>query len=349
MLDWLRKLMAGDQSAVPADAEVSRDADGRVTRVKQTLSLAGDDPAVPAHPQLPPAGSLAPRLAAACDWLAQQNIRLARDWGIGLEQNYDYDQGTGLLGLKFGDGRAITARGQFLGSFDPRDRSFMWSWANSSILPAHSEDAARLKAEGERLGLAALTTPVQSAGFDALTPLLALAAQQGGADGVYRCMLNGTTSVFLSLRIDASAGGGATAASADDAMLAAAHALAAGYDAEMLAIDRDYHEREDEEGIAGVLLDRKRAVYRRYWSRDDDYWEPCSFGWPSDHDPDETKLRFTVPHPGGGALDITIGKLVGRTVYRIGPVGDGLKIIDGLLDWGDGFIWPSMAESDSAC
>lgn len=336
MLDWLRKLMAGDQDAAPPGAKVERDAQGRIISVQQTLSLTEDNPDAPAHPPLATTDGLTARLDAACDWLSNRNIALARERGIGLERDYAYDQDIGRLILKFGGRKTLAAHGQILGSFDPRDRSFMWSWANSSIQPELCEDAARLKAEGERLGVAALTTPVQTVAFDDLLPLLALAAQDGGADGVYRCMVNGSTSLFVALRLD----GPKPAGESSDGLLEAAHALAAGYDREMLPIDRDYHAREEESGGLRDLIDRKMEVYRRYWSRDDDYWEPSSLGWPSDHDPDMIRLRFTLPHPRGGALDVAIGEGSRQTAYRIEQVDGALKITDLLIDWGDGFVWP---------
>ena len=39
MLEWLRKLMVGDQSAAPPQGKVDRDERGRIFRVTQTLSL----------------------------------------------------------------------------------------------------------------------------------------------------------------------------------------------------------------------------------------------------------------------------------------------------------------------
>ena len=39
MLEWLRKLMVGDQSAAPPQGKVERDERGRFSRVTQTLSL----------------------------------------------------------------------------------------------------------------------------------------------------------------------------------------------------------------------------------------------------------------------------------------------------------------------
>lgn len=342
MLEWLRKLMVGDQSAEPSQGEVERDEQGRIARVTQTLSLAEEGADGSAHPALVPDDSLTPCLREACDWLIEQNIRLARERGVGLERNYDFDQDTGRLTLKFARGRTVAARAQILGSFDPRDRSFLWAWANPSLLPAICEDAERAKAEGERLGLAALTTPTQTVVFDNLKPLLALAARTGGADGVYRGMVNGSTSVFLSFRLDEPARKLRAAAPVNEAMLEAAHALVTAYDAEMLPIDREHHEHDGEDRILRALIDRKLAIYHRYWSRTDSYWEPSSLGWPSDYDPATKAIHFTVPHPQGGALDVAIGKDIGETVYRIEPVDDALKITDQLLDWGGGFIWPRV-------
>ena len=343
MLEWLRKLMNGDQNAKPPSGDVERDEQGRITRVTQTLSLAKDGADVAAHPALVPDDSLAPRLSEACDWLIGQNVRLARERGFGLERTYEFVQDTGRLTLKFARGRTIAARAQILGSFDPSDRSFMWAWANDSLAPAIREDAERAKAEGERLGLAALTTPTQTVVFDELTPLLALAARTGDADGVYRAIVNGSTSVFLSFRLDEPVRKPRAGAPVDESMLEAAHALVTSYDAEMLPIDREHHEHDGEGSLLRERIGRKLAIYHRYWARGDSYWEPSSLGWPSDHDPDTKAVCFTVPHPRGGALDIAIGKHVGETVYRIEPVDGVLKITDQLLDWGAGFIWPRGA------
>lgn len=340
MLEWLRKLMVGDQSAAPPRGTVERDERGRISRVTQTLSLTRGSADSPAYPVLVSDDSLALRLREAGDWLIEQNIRFAREHGLGLERNYDFDQDTGLLTLMFERSRTIVARGQILGSFDPRDRSFMWTWANPSFLSAMCEDSEHAKTEGERLGLAALTTPTQTIVFDDLKLLLALAARTGGADGVYRGIVNGSTSVFMSFRLDQPASKSRVAAPADEAILEASHALVTAYDAEMLPIDREHHELdgEGEDDILRELIDRKLAIYHRYWSRTDSYWEPSSLGWPSDHDPDTKAICFTVPHPKGGAIDIAIGKHFGETVYRIGSVDGALRVTDQLLDWGGGFI-----------
>jgi hypothetical protein len=347
IFSWLEKLLAGDQNAAPADARVERDAKGRIVSVSQTLSAGRSTPG--SHPRLILGEGLGARLSGACSWLTDRNVVLAREHGIGLEETYAFDQDLGKIELTFADGRKIVANGQLLGSFDPRDGTFLWAWANPSIRPALLEDAHRAQAEGRRIGDAALTTPIQAADFDQLTALLALVSQIAGADGLYRCITNGSTSVFVTLRLDAHLlpDGTEVAAKAffvdraSEEFLASASALASSYDREMLAIDRAYHER-DEKGAQAMddLLAAKLKIYERCWSRDDDYWRPCSFGWPSDHDPETRKLCFTAPHLLGGALDISIGKMVSKTVYRIERVDDALKVTDQLIEWGRGFVWP---------
>jgi hypothetical protein len=348
IFSWLGKLLAGDQNAAPADARVERDAQGRIVSVSQTLSAGRSTPDV--HPRLILGEGLAAHLSEACSWLTNRNVFLAREHGVGLEETYAFDQDQGKLELIFGDGRKIAASGQLLGSFDPQDGTFLWAWANPSIRPALLEDARRAQAEGRRIGDAALTTPIQTADFDQLTALLALVSQVAGADGLYRCITNGSTSLFMTFRLDAHLlpDGTEVAANAffedraSEELLVSANALAGSYDGEMLAIDRAFHERDQEGELQAMkeLLASKLEVYERYWSRDDDYWKPCSFGWPSDHDPETRKVGFTAAHVLGGALDISIGKMVGKTVYRIERAGSALKITDQLIDWGPGFVWP---------
>lgn len=345
---WVDRLLAGDQNAAPADARVERDAAGRIVTVRQTLSPGGSAPDVD-HPRLVLSEGFRVRLNEACDWLTNRNMSLARNHGVGLEQTYAFDQDDGRLELIFSDGRKIVASGQLLGSFDPRDRSFLWAWANPSVQQELLEDAQRAQAEGRRTGEAALTTPMQSADFGQLTALLALVSQISGADGLYRCITNGSTSVFVTFRIDAHLLPDGTKVDANaffadrvsDETLASAAALARSYDDEMLAIDRIYHERGDQNSQAmDDLLAKKLEIYGRYWSRDDDEWKPCSFGWPSHHDPATMKARFTAPHVLGGALDISIGKMVRKTIYRFERVDGALKVTDQLIDWGEGFVWP---------
>lgn len=349
IFSWLGKLLEGDQSAAPPDARIERDAQGRIVSVSRTLRSDIPAPSGPDnYPRLVLGESIRPRLSEACDWLTSRNISLAREHGIGTETSCVFDQGEGTFEMVFSDGRKIVANVQFLGSFDPRDRTFLWAWANPSVQEALCEDARLAQAEGHRVGEAALTAPRQTADFGQLMPLLSLVSRMSGADGLYRCTTN-STSIFTTFRIDAHVLPDGTrvdanaffADRADDEMLASAADLARSYDSEMFAVDRTYHTESDESTQAmKELLAVKREIYQRYWSRDDDYHWPISFGWPSYHDPDEFKISFTARHPLGGALDISIKKLVGKNVYRFERLGGALRLTDELIEWGEGFVWP---------
>jgi hypothetical protein len=348
---WVGRLLAGDQNAAPPDARIERDATGRVVSVSQTISsLPGSKPAV--HPKLVLCEGLRPRLREARDWLTNRNISLARTHGIGLEQTYVFDQDEGTLELIFSDGRKIITKGQILGSFDPRDFSFLWSWANPSTRPEMAAEAKRVQAEGLRTRDAALTTPIQTANFEELTALLAMISQDSGADGLYSCTVNGRTSVFVAFRIGAHLLPYGTRVDANgffenrlsDELLASADVLAKSYHKEMLAIDRTYYERGGHKRDAGFevmdeLLPEKRKVCERYWSRADNQLDD-SFGWPSGHDATVTRARFTAPHVLGGAINVSIGPVVVKTIYRLEAIGGALKLTDELTEWGDGFLWP---------
>jgi hypothetical protein len=349
MLSWIHKLLAGDQNAAPADAEIERDAQGRIVSVKQTLS-AGDDGPPSRSPNMVLDEGLKHGLREASVWLTNANIALARNYGVGLEETFAFDQDEGKLELLFADGRKLLASAQLIGSFDPRDRSFMWAWANPSVEPRLVKAAEAARGEGERLGATALTTPTQNARFDDLVLLAAFVAMRSGAQGLYRCIVNNSTSLFMAIDIEAlvravgsrADPGAVFVARADEAFLGQAHALVRAYDEEMLPLDRALHEAGDAgASIMDDLLAQKTQVYDRYWSRSDGYWKPGSFGWPSEHDAARISVRFTTSHTAGGALDVAIGASSEKHVYRVERIAGALKITDQLIDWGQGFVWPA--------
>lgn len=184
MLDWFRRLVAGHPGPPPDGVIVERDASGRITRASATLSAAREPNTAAAHPPLAVTPAIAPALAAASRWLCERNIVAAQRWGIGLEERYDVDQAEGRLVLSFEQALDLILEAQVLGSFDPTDCSFMWSWHNASVRPALQQAALRARADGERIGEPAFTTPVQAVVFDELTPVLARAAHVAEADGV---------------------------------------------------------------------------------------------------------------------------------------------------------------------
>lgn len=348
MFDWLKKLLSGDSSALPPDAKVERDAQGRVVRVQHTMSAAHPEgqaqtqPAAPALPVLEIAEHSKPALAEAARWLHGQNIHAAQYWGIGLEEHFTFDQGDGLLRLQFAGGRELALPSQLLGSFDARNGSFMWGWHNPSFLEPLKAAAETARKAGAELGEPGFAEPVQKVSFDTLTPLIAFAARAAGCDGVYSAYLGGGTTVFIGYALPH---GQAPLTLPDAASIAQVQARVTQHDADMMAQDAAYHEQEaqgEDDGLLDRILAAKMQVWQRDWASDDSYWHPCSAGWPSGHDRSRADAQFFAAHPDGGVLDCRIGPSVKKTVYHLHVVEGEYKITGQLLDWGDGFVWPVM-------
>src|SRR5262249_16391938 len=113
------------------------------------------------------------------------------------------------------------------------------------------------------------------------------------------------------------------------------------YDREMFPIDVE-HQQTPREARDGAFSDRllfaKKDIYRRYWRRTDPYWEPGSFGWPSEHDPAQLVRRFAAPRRAGG---LCVHRQTGGTPTAAPVVEliDGeLHITDQDIDWGRGLL-----------
>lgn len=339
MLKWLSQLMAGDQSSVPEDAEVERDALGRVIRVTQTLGARRPEKGHTNHPKLAVTASSRPVLTQASQWLREQNIRAACTWGYGLETRFAFNQGDGLLRLTFEDRTELALPAQLLGSFDPSDRSFMWGWHNPSFKPELQRAARAAREAGDQLGEAAFSVPVQTVTFDSLLPLLAFAAQAAGCDGVYRAYLDPGTTVFLGFNDKDVA---RVLDPIDPDFGAKARTRVEAYDRDQMRQDRIYNEQKDS-GDADLLkrvVEAKLESWLRDWSREGEDWHPCSTTWPSNHDRALSPVQFMAPHPLGGVLDCRVGPSVKKRIYRLGSVDGEAKITDQLIYWGEGFIWP---------
>lgn len=364
MLGWLQRLLAGDQQAVPPGATVERDDQGRVTKVTQTLSAnddagSGDGDGQP-KPSPEPSPALAAELDDAVPWLLDRNRQAIEDHGIGLETNYDFDQGTGELTLSFPDGRQLIAAGQILGSFDPKQRTFLWSWANPSMVDGVTGLAGRLRQRGENDGEPLLTEPELAIRMPLIGRLSALAARIDDSTGLYRAVTNGHTSVFIAYRptrfLDAD--GREVSAqdfvgpAVDEGDRSAAEALVARHDADMLAADTMFNtarERDGREADTKPARDLQAAAYERDWRPVGEGWGPGAYSWPSDHDPDLYRFTFTGPDGTGGLVTGKAGGPHGikRLVYQIAFFPDGPKIVDRPVEWGGGFAWPEPAAGSS--
>ncbi|MFB0620365.1 DUF6882 domain-containing protein [Streptomyces sp. AGS-58] len=111
--------------------------------------------------------------------------RAHMSWGLGSADRWDLDQQTGMITWTFPD-KTATAPAQILGSFSPGSGSWLWAWANQSILPAMSRDARTFRDWAGANGHPALAQPKIEADEKAAATLVALAVRITEATGYYR-------------------------------------------------------------------------------------------------------------------------------------------------------------------
>jgi len=116
-------------------------------------------------------------------------------WRFGKSERWDFSQDSGELVFTFPD-MVVRAPAQIIGSFDSREGSWMWGWANSSIAASLTQDAARVRAYGEQHHIRRLTTPTWSGEELDGWHMAALANRLCETNGVYRGPA-GTTFVFF--------------------------------------------------------------------------------------------------------------------------------------------------------
>lgn len=279
-------------------------------------------------------------LAAAQQWLNEATLAHARAFGLGEERTFSVDQDKPSLKLIHADRLEISLENiQIIGSFRPLDRSFRWSWANENVLATLAETARRARDHASAAGFDSFREPTFETNFEDCRGLAAFAARIGGHEGVYRCITEDHLSVFMaynkpSLTTDV------FPARASASAETAAFAHLNSYDREMLPIDRE-HERlrielpdDEQTAMMNRLLAQKLEIYRRYWRRDDAFWEPSSFGWPSEHEPAAADFRLVLPRRAGGVYVITHESAATSSAYVVETFDGSPRITDMDLDWG---------------
>jgi hypothetical protein len=118
-----------------------------------------------------------------------------RVWRLGKSERWDFSQNTGELVFTFPD-MIVRAPAQIIGSFDSREGSWMWAWANSSISDSLTLDSVRVRKYGAQHHLRRLTKPTWPAEEMDGWHMAGLANRLCESNGVYRGPA-GTTFVFF--------------------------------------------------------------------------------------------------------------------------------------------------------
>ena len=114
-----------------------------------------------------------------------QLARAHMSWGLGSADRWGLDQRTGIITWSFPD-KTATAPAQIIGSYNPSAASWLWAWANESILPEMSRHSHTIRDWAEAHGQLALTEPKIHADEEKAATLAALAVRITQATGFYR-------------------------------------------------------------------------------------------------------------------------------------------------------------------
>lgn len=117
--------------------------------------------------------------------MIEQLAQAHQSWGLGTADRWDLDQRTGLISWTFPHGVA-SAQAQILASYNPSAGSWLWSWANQSILPGMSRDSHAVREWGEANGAGAFTQPKVDVDDETAASLAAVAVAVTRATGFYR-------------------------------------------------------------------------------------------------------------------------------------------------------------------
>lgn len=130
--------------------------------------------------------SLADALLQGTDMLGRTTAAHVDRWGLGTAERWDPDQAAGVLRWTFPD-RVVEAPAQILGSYSPDGASWMWAWANQSLVEELCSASAAVRTWGEQRGHAALMTPVlEGVSDEQVADLTAIAFRISEATGFYR-------------------------------------------------------------------------------------------------------------------------------------------------------------------
>jgi hypothetical protein len=114
-----------------------------------------------------------------------------KTWGMGKAANVKVDQGAGKIIWTFRDGLVVEAPVEIVGTYNPASASFLWSWANHTILGRLQGSANRVRAYGEAHGIADFTSRLVTVSPARAWEFAALANHLAQAKGAYRANAGG--------------------------------------------------------------------------------------------------------------------------------------------------------------
>jgi hypothetical protein len=121
-----------------------------------------------------------------CKELEQKNEQLWKRLSLSSYKRWDWNQDTAELVFSNDGVPGVVARISFVGSLSTKSNTWLWAWANFSLVDVIRESAIAIREYGEKEGFASLTIPKWPATQEDGWHMAAVAARVLGAEGAYR-------------------------------------------------------------------------------------------------------------------------------------------------------------------
>jgi hypothetical protein len=266
--------------------------------------------------------------AGAAAEMGLRNMYHTISWGMSPLNPYLFDQDMGTVTYTVEErGLEVIAQPKVLGTFNLKDKTFLWADQNASIDKKLSDRVAAFRQS--------LPEAYQKAKFRATTEsglsLLALFGVQVDANATDFQRQGDTVIYFALVEIEVLRDGKVqqtilpknhVSLQQDDALLA----LVKEFLEEKCAVNRMHHEEKLELEQA---FERMEEVHLRYWANEDPYFFPA-LSWPCANDP-KSILDWQVFSVEGGRKFVMFMNDLGYSrenrAYEIDPKATGKKLI----------------------
>lgn len=139
-----------------------------------------------------------PRAAIEDAGEAMDALQAANDaWGMRDATRFLFDLERGTIRFQLADGRTATAPMQIIGTYNPKDGTFLWGWDHPSVPAELAVAAKRLRAWGEANGVEEMTRRLGPMSEARAWEYTSLAAVLTDAKGVYRPDMEDGPYVFI--------------------------------------------------------------------------------------------------------------------------------------------------------
>ncbi len=117
--------------------------------------------------------------------LLEQTAAHAANWGFGQQLSWNLNQDDGVVSFTFADGAVVTAPAQMVGTYNIRDKTFLWAWAHPDVQESCCNHAELALQFGKRNELVRFTSPKLTCTEDDAWGFTATAAKLGNAKGAF--------------------------------------------------------------------------------------------------------------------------------------------------------------------